>query len=309
MVQSTVMNVSLRQLKAFLAVADSGNFTKASQRLHLSQAALSAAIRELESQLRSRLFDRTTRAVELTEAGRGFLSTATLVVREIEAAALRVKELERQDVSEISLGFTPLMAAHVLPEVLERFAAAAPQVVVDVVDGSPLEIQQLVESGAIDAAYGAFFVKASGLRQQPILPSQLLVACSLARDPLPEQFHWGDLAGEALIALQADSPVQQLVDAALLREQLSPRQRFTVNQLETAIALAEKDFGVAVIPSFAAAACRRYAVRVRPIAPAVAFDYAQISRAGRPVSPAIEAFAKLFAEVTQRFASGLAAHA
>jgi DNA-binding transcriptional LysR family regulator len=303
------MNVSLRQLKAFLGVAESGNFTKTAQRLHLSQAALSATIRELESQLRSRLFDRTTRAVELTEAGRAFWPTATLIVQEMESAAVRVKELERKDVSEISLGFTPLMASHVLPEVLERFAALAPAVAVDVVDASPLEIQQLVESGAIDAAYGAFFAKASGLRQQPILPSRLMVACALSRDPLPEHFGWHDLADEALISLQPDSPVQQLVDAALLSAQLTPRRRFTVNQLETAIALAEKDFGVAVIPSFAAAACRRYAVRVRPIVPSVAFEFSQISRAGRTVSPAIEGFARLFAEVTERFASGLAAHA
>jgi DNA-binding transcriptional LysR family regulator len=298
------MNVSLRQLKAFLGVAESGNFTKTAQRLHLSQAALSATIRELESQLRSRLFDRTTRAVELTEAGRAFLPTAALIVREMEAGTLRVRELERKDVSRISVGFTPLMASQVLPEVIERFAVVAPTVSVDVVDAPPPDIQQLVEAGSVDAGYGAFFSKASGLRQQAILPSRLLVACALAR-PLPEPLSWKDLGAHALIALQPWSPIEQLADERLRDEQVEPVRLWRVNHLETAIALAEKDFGVTVIPSFAAAACRRYAVRLQPILPAVEFDFCQITRAGRETPPAIDAFAKVFAEVAESFASML----
>jgi DNA-binding transcriptional LysR family regulator len=301
------MNVSLRQLKAFLGVAESGNFTKTSQRLHLSQAALSATIRELESQLRTRLFDRTTRAVELTEAGRAFLPTAALIVREMETAAVEVTALGRKQMTEIRLGFTPLMAAHVVPEVLERFATASPSVLVEVVDSGPVELQQLVEDGHIDAAFGAFFAKVSGLRQHPILPSQLLVACSLQEEP-PEPFTWRCLTERPLIVLQADSPVQRLAEAQMQREQVSPTRRFTVNQLETAVALAEKGFGFAIIPSFAVAVCRRYAVRVRPLVPAVAFEFSQITRAGCEVSPATASFAMTFAEVMQTFATGWPAH-
>lgn len=302
------MNVSLRQLKAFLGVVESGNFTKAAQRLHLSQAALSAAIRELESQLRARLFERTTRAVTLTQAGSAFVPTAHMIVSALETAALRVKELERKDVSEISVGFTPLMAAHVLPEALERFAAVAPSIHVDVVDGSPSEIQQLVESGSIDVGFGAFFAKASGLRQQAISASQLVVVFAAGRAAVPERFHWSDFRDEMLIALSQESPIQQLTEAALLHEQVTPVHRFTVNHLETAIALAEKGHGVAVIPSFAAAACRRFALQVRPIDPEVAFAFVQISRSGRPVPPAIDTFTKIFVDVASSFAPDASAH-
>lgn len=303
------MNVSLRQLKAFLGVAESGNFTKAAQRQHLSQAALSAAMRELESQLRARLFDRTTRAVKLTPAGSAFVPTAQMIVAALEGAALQMKELERKDASEISLGFTPLMAAHVLPEALERFAAVAPSIRVDVVDGSPSEILQLVESGSIDAGFGAFFAKASGLRQQAVSASQLVVVFAAGRAAVPARFHWSDFRDETLIALAEESPIQQLTEAALLREQITPARRFTVNYLETTIALAEKGHGVAVIPSFAAAACRRFAVQVRPIAPEVAFAFVQISRSGRPLAPVIDTFTQIFVEVASSYAPAASAHA
>ena len=74
------MNLSLRQLKVFLGVAQAASFTKTAQRLHLSQAALSDNIRELETQLHFRLLDRTTRSVAQTEAGSMFLPTAAHIV-------------------------------------------------------------------------------------------------------------------------------------------------------------------------------------------------------------------------------------
>ena len=170
------MNLNLRQLKAFLGVAEFCNFTKTAQRLHLSQAALSATIQELEGQLRSRLFERTRRNVVLTDAGRAFLPTAVSVVRELEAACMHLKELERSGVAQLRLGFTPMIAAHVAPEAMERFAAQHPSVRVDVIDAGPHDLQQGVESGEIDAAFGAFFQKASGVRQLPVLPATLLLA-------------------------------------------------------------------------------------------------------------------------------------
>src|SRR5690606_12724546 len=120
-------------------------------------AALSATIRELEIQLHSRLFDRTTRNVVLTDAGREFLPTAMAVVNDLEAACMRLQELERHGVAQLRLGFTPMVAAHVVPEVIEAFAHAHSSVIIDIIDDSPQELQRRVEFGEIDAAFGAFF--------------------------------------------------------------------------------------------------------------------------------------------------------
>ena len=284
------LNLTLRQLKAFLGVAESSNFTRTAQKLHLSQAALSATIRELEIQLRSRLFDRTTRNVQLTDAGRDFLPTAITVVRDLEAACLRLQELERHGVAQLRLGFTPMLAAHVVPEVLEAFQYSHSDIVIDVIDTSPQELQRQVEVGEIDAAFGAFFQKASGITQTPMFPSTLVAAYSSASTEINSEMTWADLAAYPLIVLSDGSPIQQLANAALKKAGAQIQQRMAVNHLETAIAMASKGLGVAIIPSFSAIACQRYAVQMAVITPPVGFNFYRIIKTGREINAALDAF-------------------
>lgn len=301
------MNISLRQLKAFLGVADSANFTKTAQNLHLSQAALSATIRELESQLNARLFERTTRAVVLTDAGRAFLPTATLIEQELTAAALRLRNMEQHEIATLRVGFTPLMASQIVPELLVRFAQAHPTVKVEVIDNSPTDIQQQVESGALDAAFGAFFAKLSGLRRVAILPSHLVAVQAAAaqrgrraaRKTETAELHWKALDEQALICLTPESPIQQLVESAIFKHKLTLGERTTVQHLETAISMAEKGFGTAIIPSFAQSACARYAVHCSPLVPRVSFDFYCITRAGAVASPTLAEFTRMFEELAR----------
>lgn len=80
------MNITIRQIEAFLKVAEFGSFTRAAERLHVAQPALSQHVRDLEGELGIRLFDRTTRRVELTEGGREFRNTAAKIVEDLERA-------------------------------------------------------------------------------------------------------------------------------------------------------------------------------------------------------------------------------
>ncbi len=286
------MNLNLRQLKAFIGVAETGNFTKTAQKVHLTQAALSATIRELEGQLRSRLFERTTRNVVLTDAGRDFLPTAMAVVRDLEAASARLGALERTGVAQLRLGFTPLVAAHVVPGVLQKFQQACPDVRLDVIDDSPQALQDLVDSGEIDAAFGAFFQRASGIRQTAMFPAKLIAAWSPKLMKTRATLGWSELSAYPVVALTEGSPVQQLVNATIKKEGIDLKLRMAVNNLETAIAMAGKGFGVAVIPSFAAAACKRYAAHTADITPLVQFDFYRISKIGRETGEALEVFSK-----------------
>lgn len=290
------MNLNLRQLKAFIGVAETGNFTKTAQKVHLTQAALSATIRELEGQLRSRLFERTTRNVVLTDAGRDFLPTAMAVVRDLEAASARLGALERTGVAQLRLGFTPMVAAHVVPGVLQKFQQACPDVQLDVIDDSPQALLGMVDSGEIDAAFGAFFQRASGIRQTPMFPSKLIAAWSPRLMKSHTTLGWSDLSAYPVVALTEASPVQQLVNATLKRQGVEVSLRMAVNNLETAIAMAGKGFGVALIPSFAAAACKRYATLTADITPLVQFDFYRISKIGRETGEALEVFSKEFTQ-------------
>ncbi len=278
-----------------MGVAETSNFTKAAQKLHMSQAALSSAIRELESQLDCNLFERTTRNVELTDAGRQFLQTAVQVVEELERSFVQLKESHRVRSSRLRVGFTPTMAAHALPEMLELFLKAHAHVQVDVIDEAPRRLQELVEAGSIDAAFGAFFQKASGIEQLPVSPSSLVLVHSDQDATIASSVEWGVLENYALIALSDASPVHQLLQTAVKRHGVKLRGTgaMTVSHLETAVALAERGIGVTVIPSFATAVCRRYKVGVARLQPPIRFNYCRIAKMGRASNENLEHFTNL----------------
>jgi DNA-binding transcriptional LysR family regulator len=287
------LNLNLRQLKAFLGVAQTSNFTKTAQQLHLSQAALSASIRELEGQLRCRLFERTTRSVELTDAGRKLLPVAQQAVESLEGAASELHQLEQYGVARLRLGFTPILAANVVPGLLEEFQRQFPMVQLDVVDAGPSDLLEKLESDQLDAAFGAFAQKRSGLSQLRIAPATLVLVCSGQFSAIGERIGWPQVFDYPLIALTDRSPIAQLVAQIARQHGAQIRAPMVVNHLETALGMVEKGFGVAVFPSFAQAAWRRYDVRASEIYPAVGIDYFRIVKAGKDASPALDGMTQL----------------
>lgn len=292
------MNPSLRQLKGFISVATTSSFTKTSQRMHMSQAALSTMIRELENQLGCRLFHRSTRTVELTDAGRRFVPIATHVIESLESAAKDIAQLGRQEGTLLHVGVTPTVAHSLLPIVINRFREQHPHVTIHAADFSPGELVQLTQTGQLDAGYGALFARASGVDRHPVFASRLQLVSSRQAGPMPPPtLPWQVMEGATLLALPENTPIQQLTDAQLAQLAITPAARLTVNQLETMIAFAEGGLGVGVIPSFAQAACRRYDVHVTTLAPAIEFHYYRITRAGRHVPATLDAFTRMLAEV------------
>ena len=108
------MNFSFRQMRAFLAVARHASFTKAAEQLHISQAGLSAMVRDLETQLDCRLFERTTRAVRLTPAGQALLPVAQRTVHDLGAAVAQLGALGASGRDRLRVGVTPLIACSVI---------------------------------------------------------------------------------------------------------------------------------------------------------------------------------------------------
>ncbi|WP_066266646.1 LysR family transcriptional regulator [Hydrogenophaga palleronii] len=287
------LNLNLRQLKAFLGVVETSNFTKAAQKLHLSQAALSASIRELEGQLRCRLFERTTRSVQLTDAGRKLLPVAQQVVDSMDGVASELQHLERCGVTRLRLGFTPILASNVVPELLGEFQRQFPMVQVDLVDAGPGELLEKVEADQLDAAFGAFAQKRSGLSQLQIAPATLMLVCSGQFSAIGKRIAWPQVFDYPLISLTPRSPIAQLVTKIARQHETEIRTPMVVNHLETALGMVEKGFGVAVFPSFAQAAWRRYGVRTSEIYPAVSIDYFRITKAGKDTSAALDGMTQL----------------
>lgn len=118
----------LRLVRYFVAVAEERNFTRAAERLHLAQPALSTAVRQLEEQLGTRLLDRTSRQVELTPAGELLLSRGRELLADAERAFAEVREVERSPVGRVQLGLTPTARFGLTPELARACATGAPGV-------------------------------------------------------------------------------------------------------------------------------------------------------------------------------------
>src|SRR5690349_18971038 len=128
------MNVSTRQLRAFVLLAAQRNFTRAAAAMHLSQPAFSALIRQLEDALGLRLFDRSTRSVELTVEGREFELSARRVLDEFDGALAGVRDQAARRRGRVSIALLPSLAAGWLPPVLAGFRSAYPGIELQVAD-------------------------------------------------------------------------------------------------------------------------------------------------------------------------------
>jgi DNA-binding transcriptional LysR family regulator len=294
------MNLSLKQLKVFLGVADTSSFTKTAQAMHLSQAAMSAIIRELETQLECRLFERTTRIVSLTEAGRMFYPTAASIVTLLEKSVIELNELARQSQSSLLIGCTPMVAASLMPPVLARFARLYPESRIELVDRTPGDLVTMVEAGHLDAAYGLFFSQLSGIDRTPVFNTRF-VSVFKARPGSArwgDGIKWGDLRDHTLVTLSNDNPLQRLIESSLPKVKAQASRRIVVSHLQTAIAMAQEGLGVAIMPSFCQHACDRYEVQLQPLLPEVSLSFYRISRSGRGRLDTLDRFTDLFAELT-----------
>jgi DNA-binding transcriptional LysR family regulator len=294
------MNVSLRQLRAFTRVARLASFTRASQQLHITQAGLSGMIRELEGQLATRLFDRTTRSVTLTAAGRSFLPVAERVLEELQAATASLTDIAATGRRSLAVGATPLIAASLMPRACKAFAGSRPDVTVKVRDLGRDAILAQVESGELDAGFGVFFGAAAGVQRTPLVKLALMLASpgqgAAGRRPRPPgRLAWKDLAAVPLMGLPVDNPVQRLIDSQLQEIGRANEPRLEFNNFDTLLAMAEAGLGSAIVPSFALAVAGRYDVQLAWLTqPRVNLDFYQITRKGREENPALGEFSRVF---------------
>jgi DNA-binding transcriptional LysR family regulator len=133
------MNIDLADLRAFVAVADVGSFRAASEQLHLSQPALSRRVEKLEETLGFRLFDRTTRKVELNAMGRDFIPRARHVLNEMEAALIGMADVADRLRGQVTVACVPSSVGSFIAQGLRGFQEQFPRIRVRLVDESAAE--------------------------------------------------------------------------------------------------------------------------------------------------------------------------
>ncbi|HEY6371919.1 MAG TPA: LysR family transcriptional regulator [Candidatus Sulfotelmatobacter sp.] len=299
-----MMDFTSRQLRAFLLVAQHRNFTRAAEALFITPSGLSLLIRELETQLGFRLFDRTTRHVALTSHGKELLAVAQLNLGQLDAAMSRIGRSATETSQSLSLGATPLVAANILPYAIKEFQGHRSNLRIQLFDGSHATIMQMIETGKLDMGLGVFFEPAAGIRRTPLFRFSLMV---IRADNNPA-FHrasttWSALKGESLISLMSTSRLQQLIDKHLARAGDVYHPDVALNSLDTQIAMVEAGLGIAIIPSYGLPACRnRKVVMSQLINPVVNLDFYQIRNRGRRLPLGAEDFTSFLKSYIARWA-------
>lgn len=285
------MNYSVRQLRAFVTAARLGSFTRAAEALHVTQPGLSAMLREFETQLDCRLFERTTRSVALTAQGREFLPTAQRVLAQLEEATASLAQITATQRHNLRVGATPVIASSVIPSACASFGRTHGEVQVEVHDLDRSTIYERVQSGELDAGYGAFLTTSSAVRRRSLFKSPLVLISPGGSEASPVR--WKSLPGGTFVGLPDGNPIQQLVLDQIRANGQSIEQALAFNHLHTLLAMVEAGAGSAILPDFVNSAASRYSVVQRPIrSPTVSVDFYEITKAGRRSNDLLSHFSK-----------------
>ena len=242
--------MELRQLEHFVAVAEESHFTHAAELLQISQSGLSASIRALEAELGTPLFVRSTRRVELTEAGRVLLAESHRTLASVAAAQDAVAAVRGVLRGTLSVGGEQCLGVVDLPAQLARFRAAHPGVEIRLrFGGSALLIDQLA-AGRLDVALVAVTGPAPrGVDLIPLAAEPLVVLCHPDHDLARQQeVDLAALHGLSFVGFQPDWAARVLADRAFAAAGLPHRVELEVNDVHTLLDLVGHNLGVAIVP-------------------------------------------------------------
>lgn len=285
---ATVME--LRHLRYFVAVAEEQNVTRAAARLHVSQPPLSRQIRDLEEELGVRLFERSARALRLTEAGRVFLNEAQVVLQRADDAVRAARAVATGKQGKLHVGYAPSLTVEILPHALRKFQEHMPGVRVVLHDLSTREMLDGLRHDCLDLALLVRPPKSAlrGLRFDELRRYPLCVAMASSH-PLARRRRvtLSAVAGERLIAYsRAGYPEYHEDLAALLAKPQIAEEHDSATSL---IAAVEAGRGVAIVPQCLACLAGPR-LKLRPLAPAPApFVVGAVCRGATP-SPIVAAF-------------------
>ncbi|MEL5992450.1 LysR family transcriptional regulator [Microbacterium phosphatis] len=250
--------MDLRQMEYLLAVAEERHFTRAAELAGISQSGLSSAIRSLEEELGTPLFDRTTRRVELTEAGLALLPHARQLLAQAASARDAVVTASREVTGSLRIGAEQCLGFVDVVALLERFHRRHPRVETHFTQAGSRDLVALTRSGDIDVAFVAT-TKHLGALPQRTLGEESLVLLAAPGHALAggaanrQEVSWRALEGQDFIDFTASWGVRELNDDMLAAQGVSRRVRCTVNDVHTLLDLVARGLGIAIVPRHVAA--------------------------------------------------------
>lgn len=283
------MNLSNKHLRAFVALSQERNFTRAAEICHLSQPAFSALITALETNIGARLFDRNTRNVQLTTEGEHFFASAVRLLEDMDGILEDMSDHVERRKGRVAVAALPSLAAGWLPQVFAEFRRLYPGIALSLTDTLSAQCLELVRLGKVDLAFASGGAHSTELATQLLCSDDFHLVCrkdhALAR---LETVRPRDLLPHPFVHLSKSSSVRQHLDALL-----HPLQMNTVLEVEhlaTVMGMVRNDVGISVVPALTLFHFEHPSVVTRPLKmPASRRNLYVITRANRSLSVAAQA--------------------
>ena len=289
--------MEMQQFRYVVAVARTGNFSRAAEQCHVSQPSLSQQILKLEDELGERLFDRIKREVKLTSPGEAFLRRAVRILEEVDAAKREAADAQALLRGTLTIGALPTLAPYLLPVALAEFMEKYPGVETVVQEDTTARLLKLSHAYEIDFALVSQPIRDECLEVKELFSEELLLALPPGH-PLARKrsVTAADLAGESLIVMKEGHCLGDQVLGFCDHRDVKPKISFRSAQLETIQALVASGLGISLIPAMAARSKREDLPEYRSLqSPRPARKIVAVWPKQRPPGRAANEFLKLVA--------------
>lgn len=237
--------MDLRQLRVFLEVAQQGNFTRAAERLHIVQPAVSIAIRKLEEELELTLLNRQEKRISLTAEGENLLAHAERILDQCAAAEAEMAELRGLTRGEVRIGIPPMMSSYYFPLVIREFHDRYPRLRLSVHGEGAASIQRMISKGEIDMGVITGGKLPEGLESQHFLREEI-VACVPVDHPLAGRagISLEEFLQQPLILFKEGYYMRELIEGLVAGRKLQPKVVFETNLFSLVRSLIKQRLGI-----------------------------------------------------------------
>ncbi|APC18930.1 LysR family transcriptional regulator [Pseudomonas frederiksbergensis] len=293
------INFDLNDLQAFRAVVEQGSFRKAADTVRISQPALSRRIEKLEDALGVKLFERTTRRVSLTQAGRAFSPSVERLLDDLDVALLGISDVASTRSGYVTVACVPSAAYYFMPRVVAQYHQRFPRIKVKVLDSSAHDVLSAVVNGEADFGLSFMGTLEAEVEFEPLVQERYVVACR--RDHAlasRASVSWSELYQQDYISLDKTSGNRFLLDQALSGIVPARQSICETRHVTTMIGLVEAGLGIAAVPLMAMPGSDHPILTHVPLTdPQVMRSVGLLKRRGRTLTPAALELERLIVEM------------
>lgn len=301
-----MLPVTLKQLETFLAVAETRGFRRASERLNLSQSAVTAHIQQLEATLGVPMFHRTTRSVRLTDAGTELLERASRTITGLEDIIRAFRDEAAMTRGRVLLACAPSFASSILPPALAAFQARHPEIFIQVREAYGSEIIEALRTDSVDFGIGPLDQDDKDIAFTHLL-SDGFVAVINGDHPLAKKkaLNFSDIKDLPILAMPRRSATRDLLEKTFEKHGCVLEPKYEMLHHQTLISMADAGLGIAILPETAVPTARDGSYAVIPLTePDMKRRMGILMSRGHNPSPAARAVADMLPEFVAEWVRG-----